>query len=117
MKVVDRNHTDIMGTEYAIKFGSKKFLGMSEENLGECKIFSKEILVCTEAQDCSAEELKVRTMEIIAHEVFHAYANEAGLDLEPNDEERVATFFMKNFDKMNDTIEELYQKWGFDSSN
>lgn len=116
MKVVDRNHTNIMGTDYEIKFGSKKFLGMKEEDIGECKIFSKEILVCTEAQDCNAEELKVRTMEIIAHEVFHAYANEAGLDLEPDVEERVATFFMKNYVKMNDTIEELYQKWGFDSN-
>ena len=114
--MIDSKYTNIMGTDYTVRFGSKKFLGMSEENMGECRVFSKEILVCTTQDDCSAEELEVRTLEIIAHEIFHAYANEAGLDLEPDVEERVATFFMKNFDKMNDTIEELYQKWRFDNN-
>lgn len=108
-KVKDFYHR-VMGADYHVKFGSKKNIGMSEDNMGECRCYAREILVHTDPEDCSEKELTVRTKEIIAHELFHAYANEAGLDLDPRDEERVATFFMKNFNKMYESIEELYSR-------
>lgn len=98
---------NVLGTDYTVMLGDKDQLNMLEENMGECRTFSKKILVSTEQDDCTEEELKVRTQEIIAHEFFHAYANEAGLDVDPDTEERIANFFMKTWKKMNNSILEV----------
>lgn len=103
---------DIMGTDYLVKFGTREELGMNQENIGECKTFAKQILICTEPQDCNEEELKVRTQEIIAHELFHAFINETGIELDDNVEELIASFYMKNFEKMHKAVWELYRKSG-----
>ena len=94
----------VLGTVYEVLFGDREELHMSDDNMGECRVYGKKVLVCTESGDCSKEELEVRTTEIIAHEIFHAYANEAGLDLDNDTEEMVAIFFMKNWKKMSDSI-------------
>ena len=105
---------NIMGTSYEVLFSeNKEEIGMSEENSGECRVFSKKILVCTERGDCTDEELSIKVQEIIAHEIFHAYVNEAGLDVEPEVEEMFATFFMKNWRKMNYSILDFLDESGF----
>ena len=103
----------VLGTPYTLKLGDRKEINMPDDNMGECRIYSKQILVCTEIGDCTERELEVRIQEIVAHEIFHAYMNEAGVDLEPDTEEMLATFFMKNWRKMNNSILEVLDETGF----
>lgn len=103
----------VLGTDYKVLFGNRDEINMSEDNMGECRVYAKEVLVCTEKGDCTEEELEVKVQEIVAHEIFHAYANEAGLDLDSDTEEMVASFFMKTWRKMNNSILEILGKNGF----
>ena len=104
---------NVLGTDYEVILDEKDQLDMLEENMGECRIYSKKILVSISQNDCTEEELRVRTQEIVTHEFFHAYANEAGLDIDPDTEEMLATFFMKMWRKMNNSILEVLDKTGF----
>ena len=101
----------VLGTTYEVLMGTREEIGISEEHMGECRIYAKKILVCTEQGDCTKEELKVRVKEIVAHEFFHAYLNEAGVDLENGDEEKVCDFYMKNWDKLHSSISEVLKEW------
>lgn len=105
---------NIMGCDYVVKFGRREDIGLGEENLGLCRIYEKEILVCTEMNDCkTSKEWKGQTSEILAHEIFHAYLNEAGVDLEVDDPEEVMAFFyMKNWRKMNNSILSILDEIG-----
>lgn len=103
----------VLGTKYEVLLGDREEIGISKDNMGECRNYSKKILVSTEQDDCTEEELMIRTQEIVAHEIFHAYANEAGLDLTPDTEEMVANFFMKTWRKMNNSILEVLDESGF----
>lgn len=105
---------NVLGTPYTVKIGDREELNMSVENMGECRIYAKEILVCSEGEeDCSEKELEVKVQEIVAHEIFHAYCNEAGVDLDPDDEERVANVFMKVWRKMNNSILDVLDVSGY----
>lgn len=104
---------NVLGTDYEILFGNRKMLKLKDEISGECRVFSKTIKVCTDDDDCTTDkELEVKVQEIIAHEIFHAYINESGINLEPEVEELIATFFMKNWRKMNNSILEVLDKTG-----
>ena len=104
---------NVLDTPYEVLFGERTDTGMSEDNMGECKVYAKQILVCTEQGECTEKELEVKVQEIVAHEIFHAYVNEAGLDLDPDEEELVATFYMKNWRKMNNSILSVLDETGF----
>lgn len=104
---------NVLGTDYRVLMGTKEEIGLDEDHMGMCKVFAKDILVHIGADDCDEKELRVRTKEIVAHEFFHAYLNEVGLELEPEVEERLADFFMKNWQKMNNSILEVLDKSGF----
>ena len=97
----------VLGAPYKVKIGDKDFTEIREENMGECQVYAKKILVSTEVEDCNEKELEVRTKEIIAHELLHAYLNEAGVDLESEVEERLASFFMKNHEKLSKSISDI----------
>lgn len=97
---------NVLGTDYDVQVGKRKELKrLSESNMGECRIYDKE-LYCLHSKEngCSETERDVRTCEIVAHEMFHAFANEAGLDLDDDTEEKVAIFYMKVWRKMNNAI-------------
>ena len=104
---------NILGTPYIVEFGDRSEIVIDDNNLGECKVYKKKILVCTEKYECDEIELEARTQEVLAHEIFHAYANEVGLDLDDRTEEMVANFFMKNWRKTNDSILEILDVTGF----
>lgn len=104
---------NVLGTNYTVETGDRKTLDMCEEHSGECKVYTKEILVCTEKEDCTKEELNLVVSEIVAHEIFHAYVNEAGIDIDERTEEAMASFFMKNWRKMNNSILEVLDVTGF----
>ena len=110
MKILVHN---ILNTPYSIKVGSREELHLNEGNIGECRVFSKDILVCTDTEDCNEFEVSVRTGEVLAHEIFHAYSNEAGLVLDDETEEMIATFYMKNWRKMTNSILEVLDKMDF----
>lgn len=103
----------VLGTDYKVLVGERADIELSEEHLGVCRVYAKEILVATNKQDCNEKELQVRTQEVVAHELFHAYLNEAGLELEEEVEERLADFYMKNWRKMNNSILEVLGRSGF----
>lgn len=104
----------VLGTPYVFEFGDRESLELSPENIGECRVYAKKILVCTEKEDCvTEEELDLKVREILAHEIFHAYLNEAGIDLDDSVEEQLASFYMKNWRKMSDSILEVADETGF----
>ena len=90
---------EIMGTPYIFKFGKREDINLKDEYLGLCCKYSKEILVSTDKGECTEEDLKVRTQEVVAHEILHAYLNECGLEIGDVNEELLADFFMKNWRK------------------
>lgn len=51
-----------------------------------------------------------RKTRTIAHEVFHAYVRESGLDLDYSTEEKLALWYEQMWDKMSDTIDSLIDK-------
>jgi hypothetical protein len=96
---------EVLGTEYDVQVGKRKELPITKGNMGECRVYGKEIYCVHNREDnCSKQERDERTSEIVAHEMFHAFANEAGLDLDDDTEERVAIFYMKVWRKMNNAI-------------
>lgn len=103
----------VLGTEYKVLLGDKADIGLDEDHLGVCRVYAKEILVATDVQDCNEKELEVRTQEVVAHEIFHAYLNEAGMELDDSVEERLADFYMKNWRKLNNSILEVLDESGF----
>lgn len=103
----------VLGTYYEVLLGGREEIGIAEENMGECRVYAKKILVCTDRGDCTEEELRVRTQEVVAHEFLHAYLNEAGVDLEEGNEEKLCDFYMKNWRKLNNSILEVLDKSGF----
>lgn len=104
---------NVLDTPYTVKVGKKDLINIADDNMGECKTYAKEILVCTEDEKCTEKELRVRTQEILAHEFLHAYLNEAGVELSDEAEEKICYFFMKNWRKMNNSILEVLDELGF----
>ena len=103
----------VLDTPYTIRLGKREMIGLSSENMGECRPYAKEILVCTTDEKCTEKELRVRTQEILAHEFLHAYLDEAGIELDEETEEKMCYFFMKNWRKMNNSIIEVLDDFGF----
>lgn len=106
---------NVLGSVYSVKFGDKEEISLCAEHDGECRVFSKEILVNTGKDNLTEEELVERTKEIFAHEIFHAFVNESGVSLDDDVEEVLAVFFMKVWRKMNNTIMEVLDEMGFDN--
>ena len=98
----------VLGADYSVMIGSRSDLNMPSEYCGLCKEYTKEILVCSDKENgISDVELRERVKEILAHEIFHAYLNEAGLILNHEDEERMCDFFMKNWRKLSYSMREI----------
>lgn len=100
---------DILGTTYHFIFGTRDKIHIADGYDGECHVFSKEILVCTDQGECTYEEMQVKVSEILAHEIMHAFLNEAGIDCEQG-EECVCNFYMKNWRKMNNLQMEILDR-------
>lgn len=101
-------HTDILGSDYEVNFGKQKKLGLSGNLDGQCAFLIRKILVEHSMRDCDTEEERdVRTANTLAHEVFHAYVHESGLDIDEYTEEKLATWYEVMWRKMNNTILEV----------
>lgn len=64
---------EILGVPYTIMIGSREEIELDEDRFGECREYSKVIKICTDLEDFSEDELKVRVEETIAHELLHGY--------------------------------------------
>lgn len=99
---------EILGEKYLTIFGNPKETHISEGNLGECHVYSKEIKVVDDPtyfeENLGDEEVQNRTLEVLAHEIFHAYLNESGIEIDLDIEEQIATFYQKNWKKMSNSI-------------
>lgn len=104
---------DVLGTNYTVLIGARKDMDIQDGFMGECRIYSKQILVCTDKEQITDEELKVRVQEVVAHELLHAYLNEAGVDISCGDEEKMCDFYMKNWWKLHKSILEVLEVYGF----
>ena len=103
----------VLGTDYEVLIGCRDEINIAEENMGECRVYAKKILVCTDQVVCTEEEWRVEVQESVAHEFRHAYLKEAGVDLTDGDEEKLCDFYMKNWRKLNNSILEVLDKSGF----
>lgn len=72
---------DVCGVPYTCIIGSREEIPIGESNQGECNVYSKKILVCSdldksfEEDDCRRQYLT----EVIRHEVSHAILYESGM--------------------------------------
>lgn len=98
-------HTDILGSDYEVDFGKRKKIGLSSNLEGQCAFLLRKILVEHSMRDCETkEERDIRTVNTLAHEVFHAYVHESGLELDDSTEEKLAVWYEVMWRKMNNTI-------------
>lgn len=105
---------DILGSKYLVFFGDREEVKIPKEFLGECHIYSKLISLVDSIDDepnMTEGDLENRTKEILAHEIFHAYINESGLDLDPEVEEQLANFYQKNWRKMSNSILDIFDRY------
>lgn len=106
---------DILGSKYLVFFGDREEVNIPKEFLGECHTYSKVILL-VDSDDCDEPnmtegDLENRTKEVLVHEIFHAYINESGLDLDPEVEEQLANFYQKNWRKMSNSILDIFDRY------
>ena len=72
---------DICGVTYRCIIGDRDSIEIASDSQGECNVYSKEIVVCSdldmsfEKDDCRRKYL----MEVIRHEISHAMLYECGL--------------------------------------
>lgn len=103
--------TNVLGTEYEVVFGKRKEIGVPKTVGGQCYSYQHKISVEHSMRDCQKkEERDGRTVDVLAHEMFHAYVEESGLDISPDTEEQLACWYMKMWRKMNNSILQCLDK-------
>ena len=101
-------NTNILGSNYEVQVGKRKETGISKELMGQCCPYLHTIQVEHSMRDCETEkERDMRTVDIVAHEVFHAYAHESGLNLPEDIEENIAVWYEKMWRRINNSIIEI----------
>lgn len=112
MFVLDK---EVLGTTYHIQLGERNEIDLKEEFDGVCEIYKHNIKVLHSSEDDLTDlEKENRTQEVLAHELFHAYLNEAGIDLDDGVEEQLACFYMKNWRKLNNSILDVLDNLGIE---
>lgn len=97
----------LMGSVWNVSVGSRKEIGLAEGYQGLCCTYAKTILISDDKDDCATDaEVAVRVEETLAHELIHAYISESGITLDEEVEEVLANFYMKNWIKLKESMEE-----------
>lgn len=110
MKVV---HTNILGADYEVQIGKRKELGLPKSLQGQCAYHLHQIKVEHSHRQCETdEEMDKRTQATTAHEVFHAFCKESGLDIDSDTEEKLATWYEEQWRKMNNCILGVFDEIG-----
>lgn len=109
-------NVDVLGTSYKFKYGHRDNLSMDEEHSGECRYYSKQVMIEHSMCDVESElERDNRSLEILAHEVFHAFTHESGLQLSEKQEEDLACWYSRMWNKMNNVIYKVSNDMGLTS--
>ena len=95
---------DVMGSGYCVRCGLPSEISIGEYNAGECKIYSKVILIDLDKRDCTFAEMMIKLGEVCAHEMLHAFLNEAGIDFDNCNEEGMCYFYMKNYLRLHEAV-------------
>ena len=98
---------NILGTTYTIYLYEENDKFPSESNSGLCISSKKEIHV-----DCIKNNLanaKVVQMNILKHEVIHAFFYESGLDLAYSGDETLVDWIALQLDKIKTSIETIME--------
>lgn len=104
---------NVLGEEYTCKLGERCEVGLSPDFEGECRPYLKELRVLHSLEGVdSVEEKDSRTEGIVAHEIFHAFVSESGLDIPEDVEETLACWYMKMWRKMNNSILQVLDENG-----
>lgn len=113
MKVL---HTDILGTDYAVSVGKRKEIGLPKHLRGQCCNFLKEIKVEHSMRGCEVkQESDLLAESTVAHEVFHAYICESGIDIPEDVEEVLAVWYERQWKKMDSTIHSILRELKLDN--
>ena len=103
----------VLGTPYEVRLGDRKEIDLCEENDGECRQYQHILKIHHSLEGVTCEEERDnRTQEIVAHEVFHAFVAESGLDVDDDTEEKFAVWYMKMWRKLNNAILEVLDENG-----
>lgn len=95
----------VLGTDYEVCVGKREEIGLPKEFDGECRQFSHVVKVHHSFEGVEGmNERDQRTEETVAHEMFHAFVSESGLNIDENTEELLAQWYMKVWRKMNNCI-------------
>lgn len=106
-------HTNVLGTDYKVLVGKRKEIGIPKSLRGQCCNYSRQVMVEHSMRGCETKEESDRyAAEVMAHEMFHAFINESGLDIPEDIEERLAIWYEKNWRKMNNSICGLLDELG-----
>ena len=98
-------HTNILGADYEVNVGKRKEIGLPKHLRGQCAPFLHNISVEHSMRQMRTEEERDKfTANVVAHEVFHAFVKESGLELPEDLEERLATWYEEHWRKMNNSI-------------
>ena len=91
---------NILGQDYTIKFENTRTAEVLKTADGECKYYSKEIIIDDEL------ELKEHKNHVIKHEIVHAFLAESGLKRYNHDEDLV-DWVAWNIEKIQKVIDEV----------
>lgn len=107
--------TDILGVDYEIEVGKRKELGLPKSLVGQCCPYLHKIKVLhsNELGD-TKEEIDCAIRGTVAHEIFHAFCKESGLDLDKNTEEKLALWYEEQWRKMSNCILDTLEKVNLD---
>lgn len=103
----------ILGTDYEVLVGKRKELGLPKSLQGQCYYLAHKIKAehSHRGEDVSDEERDERTTATIAHEVFHAFCHESGLDIDSDVEEKLACWYEVQWRKMNNCILDILEQF------
>ena len=106
-------HTNVLGTDYEVQVGKRKEIGTPKRLSGQCCPYLHSIQVEHSMRGCNTKtERDGRTTGTVAHEIFHAYVRESGIDLDEATEERLAVWYETMWRRMNNTILDVLDELG-----
>lgn len=106
-------HTNVLGVEYEVQVGKRKEIDIPKTLRGQCCPYLHKIMVEHSMRGVNTKEERDRyTSAVVAHEVFHAFVKESGLDLPEDVEEKLAIWYEEHWRKMNNSITGLLDELG-----
>lgn len=91
---------DILGQDYTVKFRNTRTEPILKDADGECRWYSKEIIIDDELEPSEHK------YHVIKHEIIHAYFAESGLRRYREDED-IVDWIAWNISKIQKTINEV----------